>query len=79
MEGINTRFILSSNERTSSIVRMKFNRFRKYWIITESDTNEIIYDLHSDDIVTCNIGKSDGKNDAMMPTDDNTKNAENIT
>ena len=79
MEGINTRFILSSNERTSSIVRMKFNRFRKYWIITESDTNEIIYDLHSDDIVTCNIGKSDGKNDGMMPTDGDTKNVEDIT
>ena len=56
MEGINTRFILSTEERESSIVSVNLYQ-NKYWIITKYDTGKSIYELNCDEIVDCKIRK----------------------
>ena len=48
MEDINTRFILSTEERASCIVSVNLYQ-NKYWIITKYDTGKSIYELKCDE------------------------------
>ena len=71
MEDINTRFILSTEERESCIVSVNLYQ-NKYWIITNYDTGKSIYELNCDEIVDCKIRKRA----AMLSSEDKDKDEE---